>query len=94
MSVESFASPAASTQPDVRAKLTTKGFNALEAVFPGALAGPMQILKRDRGVVFPYVPTIMMSHQANYGTHQPIHSNFVYKYFQNMLIILGHIRHF
>ena len=25
----------------------------------------------------------MMAHQAQYGTHQPIHSNFVYKYFQN-----------
>jgi len=83
VSVDAMAAQKTSSQPDVRAKLTTKGFNALEAVFPGAMDGPMRVLKRDRGVVFPYVPTIMMSHQANYGTHQPIHSNFVYKYFQN-----------
>lgn len=69
--------------PDVRAKLTTKAGASLEDVFPGASAGPMKYLGRDRGIVFPYVPTIMMSHQATYGTHQPIHSNFVYKYFQN-----------
>ena len=72
-----------SAVPDVRASLTTKGYTGLDAVFPGASEGPMDILVRDRGIVFPYVPTIMIAHQATYGTHQPIHSNFVYKYFQN-----------
>jgi hypothetical protein len=76
--------PRAQATPDVRAKLTVKqGAGGLEDVFPGAMAGPMKFLERDRGIVFPYVPTIMMQHQASYGTHQPIHSNFVYKYFQN-----------
>lgn len=74
----------ATEAPDVRAKLTVKAAaGTLESVFPGAMKGPMKFLKRDRGVKFPYTPTIMMQHQATYGTHQPIHSNFQYKYFQN-----------
>ena len=69
--------------PDVRASITTKGGASLDSIFPGATAGPMKVLKYDRGVVFPYVPTIMAGFAANYGKHQPVHSNFTYKFFQN-----------
>lgn len=68
---------------DVRAKLTTKARTDLGAIFPGCEEGPMKPLLTDRGVVFPYVPTIMFSHQARYGAHQPLHSNFTYRFFQN-----------
>ena len=66
---------------DRRARLTCKA--RLEDTFPGALDGPMRPLRDGRGVVFPYVPTVMMNHQARYGSHQPIHSNFQYRFFQN-----------
>jgi len=69
--------------PDVRARITTKSDAPLDDVFPGAKDGPMRMLIKDRGVVFPYTPTIMTSMQANYGDHRPIHSNFTYKFFQN-----------
>ena len=72
-----------SKEPDVRASITTKGGASLDSIFPGASAGPMKALLYDRGVVFPYVPTIMSGFSANYGKHQPIHSNFTYKFFQN-----------
>ena len=72
-----------SKEPDVRASITTKGGASLDSIFPGASAGPMKALLYDRGVVFPYVPTIMAGFSANYGKHQPIHSNFTYKFFQN-----------
>jgi hypothetical protein len=70
-------------QPDVRAKLTTKRGAAMGKVFPGCESGPMKVLLYDRGVIFPYVPTIMFGHQANWGIHQPTHSNFRYLFFQN-----------
>ena len=66
---------------DVRAKITTKGGAALKDVFPGAETGPMAVLLKDRGVVFPYTPTIMTAMNATYGDHRPIHSNFQYKFF-------------
>ena len=68
---------------DVRAKLTIKSGASMEGVFPGYESGPMKYIQRDRGVIFPYVPTLMMGHQATWGSHQPTHSNFSYKYFQN-----------
>tara|TARA_B100000809_G_scaffold264804_1_gene321692 strand:- start:1727 stop:2356 length:630 start_codon:yes stop_codon:yes gene_type:complete len=68
---------------DVRAKLTIKSGASMEGVFPGYEAGPMKYIKKDRGVIFPYVPTLMMGHQANWGNHQPTHSNFSYKFFTN-----------
>jgi hypothetical protein len=68
---------------DVRARITTKGGASLDSVFPGAETGPMAVLLKDRGVVFPYTPTIMTAMNATYGDHRPIHSNFQYKFFQN-----------
>lgn len=80
--MESFNSGAFGST-DRRARLLCKGGTRLEDIFEGAEHGPMQPLIPDRGVVFPYVPTMMMSHQGRFGSHQPVHSNFVYKYFQN-----------
>ena len=70
--------------PDERVKLRTKG--SFLDTFPGAKDGEMDILKNDRGIIFPYTPTIMLQHQASYQDHQPVHSNFAYKYFQNYSI--------
>ena len=68
---------------DVRAKLTIKSGASMEGVFPGFSDGPMKYIERDRGVIFPYIPTLMMNHQTNWGTHSPVHSNFMYKFFTN-----------
>ena len=68
---------------DVRANLAIKAGASMEGVFPGYQAGPMRYLGNDRGVIFPYVPTVMMNHQTNWGSHAPTHSNFQYKFFTN-----------
>ena len=68
---------------DVRVSLKCK--SDLATVF-GCAIGPGDVLEpliRDRGVVFPYTPMINVAYGASYGTHQPTHSNFVYKFFQN-----------
>ena len=66
---------------DTRVRLSTKG--NIVNTFPGADEGPMKPLISDGGIVFPYIPTIMTQYNANYGSHQPLHSNFTYKFFQN-----------
>lgn len=66
---------------DLRVKLTTKA--NIGVVLPGMVAGPMGPLIKDNGVVFPYVPTMMFTHQATYGDHSPLHSNFQYRFFRN-----------
>ena len=68
---------------DVRVKLTCK--KDLTTSFgtdirTGDILGP---LLPDNGVIFPYTPMINAAYSASYGTHQPIHSNFVYRFFQN-----------
>ena len=68
---------------DVRVKLTCK--KSLEVslgtpISPGAILFP---LLEDNGVIFPYTPMINVAYNANYGSHQPTHSNFQYRYFQN-----------
>ena len=68
---------------DVRAKLAIKQGASMAGVFPGYESGPMRYIAKDRGVIFPYVPTLMMGHQATWGNHQPTHSNFSYKFFTN-----------
>ena len=68
---------------DIRVKLTCK--ESLDTSFGTKIAtndilGP---LIKDKGVVFPYTPMINAAYSTNYGTHQPIHSNFAYRFFQN-----------
>ncbi len=50
---------------------------------PDDILGP---LLDDQGVIFPYTPVINVTHNASYGAHQPLHSNFSYKFFQNYSI--------
>jgi len=43
-------------------------------------------LIETNGLVFPYTPTILISHTANYDAMQPIHSNYPYLNYQNSQI--------
>ena len=68
---------------DPRVRLTCKhslGKSLGTTIAPTDILGP---LINDKGVIFPYTPMINASYVANYGSHQPIHSNFVYRFFQN-----------
>jgi hypothetical protein len=70
-------------QSDPRVRLTCKhsiGKSLGAEVKTTDILGP---LLNDNGVIFPYTPMINASYVSNYGTHQPTHSNFVYKFFQN-----------
>lgn len=40
-------------------------------------------LKSTQGVVFPFTPNIQMSHDANYGTYDVVHSNYQSQYYTN-----------
>lgn len=50
---------------------------------PVTLSGLLFPLQSDEGVVFPYTPTIMMSHSANYGTYDIPGSNYQQNYYIN-----------
>ena len=68
---------------DVRVKLTCKqslGTSFGTDIATGDILGP---LLPDNGVIFPYTPMINAAYSTSYGSHQPIHSNFVYRFFQN-----------
>jgi hypothetical protein len=43
-------------------------------------------LVETNGLVFPYTPTILIQHTANYDAMQPIHSNYPYLNYQNSQI--------
>jgi len=43
-------------------------------------------LIETNGLVFPYTPTILISHSANYDAMQPVHSNYPYLNYQNSQI--------
>jgi hypothetical protein len=50
-------------------------------------------LKKTGGLVFPYTPTIIVAHSANYNTMAPTHTNYPYFAYQNsqvdQLVITG-----
>ena len=50
--------------------------------------GPLAALAQDGGVVFPYTPTVNVSHNANYGNTTPTHSNYP-SYFYNSSEVAG-----
>lgn len=68
---------------DVRVKLTCK--KSIEVSFgtPIPVGSILSPLLEDKGVIFPYTPMINVAYNTNYGSHQPTHSNFQYRYFQN-----------
>lgn len=49
----------------------------------GPAAGPGQILNDFGGILFPYTPTISYDTQAQYGTVNPVHSNYTQYFFKN-----------
>ena len=40
-------------------------------------------LNKTGGLCFPYTPTILMSHSANYNTLQPVHTNYPFQIYEN-----------
>lgn len=46
-------------------------------------AGPMSAIAEDSGVVFPYTPSITVSHSANYSNLSPTHSNYPSYFYRN-----------
>jgi len=46
----------------------------------------LQPLLKTNGLVFPYTPTIIMSHSANYNALQPVHTNYPFYNYTNSSI--------
>lgn len=55
---------------------------------PGSIASGtlLEPLIETQGLVFPYTPTIIIQHTANYNALQPVHSNYPYYNYQNSQI--------
>lgn len=55
---------------------------------PGSIASGslLEPIVRTGGLVFPYTPTILIQHTANYNALQPIHTNYPYYNYQNSQI--------
>jgi hypothetical protein len=54
-----------------------------KAYLKGPAAGPSNILNDFGGILFPYTPTISYDNQAQYGTVNPVHSNYTQYFFKN-----------
>lgn len=46
----------------------------------------LEPLKATNGFVFPYTPSISLSHQANYQTVEPVHNNYAFLSYENSKI--------
>lgn len=75
---------------DQKVKLICKDAGVLKSVrqtsSSSTSAGLLQhlALASDRvGVVFPYTPTVQISHDVNYGTYDIVHSNYQPHYYTN-----------
>lgn len=44
------------------------------------------LLKTEGHMIFPYTPTIMMSHSANYNSLNPVHTNYPFQIYENSQI--------
>jgi|TARA_R110002074_G_scaffold336462_1_gene506980 hypothetical protein len=45
--------------------------------------GMLEPLKHNKGVIFPYTPTISMGQNTNYGSYDPVHTNYQPNYWIN-----------
>jgi hypothetical protein len=43
-------------------------------------------LKKIRGIVFPYTPTISLEHKADYTSQTPLHSNYAINFYKSSMI--------
>ena len=64
---------------DQKVKLQVKTVDGWGLGFDGLL----EPLREDRGVVFPYTPTIGIGHSANYGSYDTTHSIYQPNYYVN-----------
>lgn len=72
-----------STKVDHRVRIRAKPANEDELYGTNDSTGVTSPLRATRGVVFPYTPTITMSHTANYSQMTPIHANTDYFLYSN-----------
>ena len=74
-------------EQDWRVKLS------IPTIEPFSSAEMLNPLKVTNGLVFPYTPTIIVAHSANYNTMAPTHTNYPYFAYQNsqvdQLVITG-----
>ena len=76
-----------SVEQDWRVKLS------IPNIEPFKTAPMLANLQKTGGLVFPYTPTIIVAHSANYNTMAPTHTNYPYFAYQNsqvdQLVITG-----
>ena len=72
-----------SSHPNFNASVGINGVVALKtkAGNPFGFEDILEPLRSDRGVVFPYTPTLQMGHQANYGTYDITHTVYQPQYY-------------
>ena len=80
--VNGIGAPAKSAQwagaKDLRATLRVPS-----SYLVGPAAGPASILRELGGILFPYTPEISYDTQAQYGSVNPVHSNYTQYYYKN-----------
>lgn len=74
----SVSSQVAGAGDDWRVRLSLPPTMSKEAIF--------KPLSDTNGLVFPYTPTILIQHSANYDAMQPTHSNYPFPQYQNSQI--------
>lgn len=78
--LQSFIRVTGGNASDWRVKISAN----FEALAGGDLSGhPFKILQETGGMVFPFTPSITMTHKANYTVTDPTHNNFSYQGYKN-----------
>jgi hypothetical protein len=49
----------------------------------GATPDILEPLKKTNGMIFPFTPSVMVTHKANYNTTEPMHNNFAVQSYKN-----------
>lgn len=79
--------PDGKTNTDAVSKGATRDWRVKLSI-PSTLASDsiLKPLTETQGLVFPYTPTILIQHTANYDSMQPTHSNYPFHNYQNSQI--------
>lgn len=74
----------ASTNNDWRIKIGLG--NSANFFYKSSNPGIMAPLTSTNGVIFPYTPTISVTHTASYSQESPVHSNYPYQFFNSSAV--------
>lgn len=74
----------ANANNDWRVKISLA--SASDIFYKSSNPGVMAPLTKRGGVIFPYTPSITMTHSAMYSQDTPVHSNYPFQFYQNSAV--------